>query len=190
MPKDLMYSDEIHDLVYEAYAKLEAANGAAAQFYDQEELEFLPKGARQWALGVGNPLRHADLAAGEDVVDLGCGSGVDVILAARQVGPAGSATGIDFLASMVERGRQFAAEAGLDNAVFQQGEIEDLPFPDESTDVVISNGSVNLCARKSRVFAEAHRILQPGGRVCIADLTLSDEELPSEIRTHPSAWAG
>jgi len=187
---DLMYSDEIHDLVYEAYAKLDAANGAAARFYDQSQLESLPTGVREWALGVGNPLRHADLATGEHVVDLGSGSGVDVLLAARQVGPHGTATGVDFLAPMVERGRRFAIEADVVNAAFLQSDIEDLPLSDESTDVVISNGSVNLSARKSRVLAEAHRILQPGGRVCIADLTLSDEELPPEIRTHPSAWAG
>jgi len=188
--KDLMYSQEIHDLVYEAYAKLEAANGAATQFYDEDQLSALPRDARQWALGVGNPLRHSDLVPGEDVVDLGCGSGVDVILAAREIGPEGTATGVDFLAPMVERGRRFAAAAGFDNAVFCQSDIEDLPLSDESAQVVISNGSVNLSARKSRVLSEAHRILRPGGRLCVADLTLSDEKLPAEIWTHPSAWAG
>lgn len=185
-----MYSDEIHQLVYEAYAGLENPNGAAARFYDEDELAVLPQGARRWALGVGNPTRHAQLAVGEDVVDLGCGSGVDVLLAADQVGSGGSATGIDFLAGMVERGRHFAAEGGFHNATFVQSDIEDVPLPDASADVVISNGSVNLSARKSRVLAEAHRLLEPGGRVCITDLTLNDEELPPEIQTHPSAWAG
>lgn len=185
-----MYSDEIHDLVHDAYAKLENPDGASVRFYDSDELDALPEAARQWALGVGNPVRYAGLSTGEDVVDLGCGSGVDVLLAAKKVGPTGSATGIDFLEPMIERGRRLAVEAGADNATFLQGNMEDLPLPDESADVVISNGSVNLSARKSRVLAEAHRVLAPGGRVCIADLTLSEEELPTEIRTHPSAWAG
>ncbi|MFP3883496.1 MAG: methyltransferase domain-containing protein [Actinomycetota bacterium] len=190
MTKDLMYTDEIHDLVYETYAALESPTGAATGFYDERQLDALPDGARQWALGVGNPISRAALAPGEEVVDLGCGAGVDVLLAAREVGPSGSATGVDFLAPMVERGRRFAKEAGLDNAYFIQGEIEDLPLPEESADVIVSNGTINLSARKSRVLAEAHRVLRPGGRMCVTDLTLSDEELPPEIRTHPSAWAG
>jgi len=190
MTKDLMYSHEIHQLVYQAYARLAEPDGPALRFYDEEQLAALPEGARRWALGVGNPVAHAGLAPGEDVVDLGCGSGVDVLLAAGEVGPTGSATGIDFLAPMVDRGRRFAAEAGLDNVEFLQSDIEDVPLPDESVDVVISNGSVNLSARKSRVLAEAHRVLAPGGRVCVADLTLRDEDLPTEILTHPSAWAG
>lgn len=190
MTKDLMYTDEIHDLVYETYAALDSPKGAATTFYEKRQLDSLPDGARQWALGVGNPVNHAALVPGEEVVDLGCGAGVDVLLAAREVGPSGIATGVDFLAPMVERGRRFAEEAGVDNAYFVQGEIEDLPLPEESADVVISNGSINLSARKSRVLAEAHRVLKPGGRMCVTDLTLSDEELPPEIRTHPSAWAG
>jgi len=185
-----MYSEEIHELVYEAYARLANPHGAALRFYDDGQLATLPEGARQWALGVGNPVRHAELAADEDVVDLGCGSGVDVLLAAGEVGQGGSVTGIDFLAPMLDRGRQFAAEAGLDNVTFLQSAIEDVPLPDQSADVVVSNGAINLSARKSRVLAEAHRLLEPGGRVCVSDLTLSDDELPPEIRTHPSAWAG
>lgn len=190
MTKDLMYSDEIHDLVRDAYSDLDSPGGAAGRFYEEEQLESLPEEARQWALGVGNPLAHAELAHGEKVVDLGCGAGVDVLLAAGQVGPEGTAVGIDFLESMLERARKFASAARLANATFVRGEMEDLPLPSETSDVVISNGSINLAARKSRVLAEAHRILKPGGRVSITDLTLSDDELPPEIQTHPSAWAG
>ncbi len=91
---------------------------------------------------------------------------------------------------MVDRARAFAAEAGVDNVEFVQGEMESIPLPDASVDVVISNGSINLSARKSRVLAEAQRLLRPGGRLCVADLTIREEELPSEILTHPSAWAG
>lgn len=185
-----MFGDEIHDLVYEAYSGLASPMGAGARFYSEEELAVLPEDARHWVLGVGSPVAHAGLTPGADVIDLGCGAGVDVMLAARQVAPTGTATGIDFLSEMVERGQRFAQAGGFDNARFVLGEIEDLPVPDESADVVISNGSINLAARKSRVLAEAHRVLRPGGRVCITDLTLAEEELPPQILTHPSAWAG
>lgn len=190
MTKDLMYTDEIHELVLSAYSAVEEPSGPATRFYDDDQLAGLPDGARQWALGVGNPIRHAGISAGERVVDLGCGVGVDVILAAREVGETGSVIGVDFLEDMVRRGKRFAGEAGVSNTAFLQGQIEDLPLDDETVDVAISNGSVNLAARKSRVLAETHRVLRPGGRVCITDLTLSDEELPPEIITHPSAWAG
>lgn len=190
MTKDLMYTDEIHDLVSGAYSEMQEPTGPATRFYDDGQLSLLPDGARRWALGVGNPVRHAGLSEGDQVVDLGCGSGVDVLLAAREVGETGSVVGVDFLADMVQRGRRFAKLAGLANATFLHGEIEDLPLEDEWADVVVSNGSVNLTARKSRVLAEAHRVLRPGGRACISDLTLRDEELPPEIITHPSAWAG
>ena len=190
MTKDLMFKDEIQELVYAAYAAVDSPTGPATRFYTADQLARLPRRARDWALGVGNPTRHAGLALGDDVVDLGCGSGIDVLLAAGTVGTDGHVVGIDFLASMVERGAELAHEAGLANATFLQGEIEDLPLAGESTDVVISNGAANLSARKSRVFAEAWRVLRPGGRVCLSDLTLSEERLPPEIFTHPSAWAG
>jgi arsenite methyltransferase len=188
--KDLMYSDEIQQLVKEAYEGLDSPAGPGTQFYDDDQLADLPAGARRWALGVGNPIKYAALTPGETVVDLGCGSGVDVLLAARGVGQTGKAIGVDFLESMIERGRRFALEAGLDNAAFVQSQIEDVDLPDETADVVVSNGSINLSARKSRAFAEAYRLLRPGGRLCVSDPTLSEEELPVEILTHPSAWAG
>lgn len=190
MTKDLMFTDEIQQLVYDAYTNLDPPGGPATRFYEKEQLATLPAGARDWALGVGNPTLHADLRQGETVVDLGCGAGIDVLLSAHTVGPDGTAIGVDLLSEMVDRGRTFASEAGLDNCSFIQGEIEDVPVPDMTADVVISNGAANLSARKSRVFAEAYRLLDPGGRLCISDLTLSDDELPPEILTHPSAWAG
>jgi arsenite methyltransferase len=150
----------------------------------------MPAIANRWSLGVGNPVRHADLRAGNTVVDLGCGAGLDVLLAAREVGPTGRAVGVDLLDSMVDRARSAAAEADLAQAEFRAAEMERVPMPDGSADAVISNGSFNLSARKSRVMAEAHRLLRPGGRLCVSDLTISEEELPPQILTHPSAWAG
>lgn len=185
-----MYTDEIHDLVYDAYATLDSPHGPATPFYEEEQLAALPDGARRWALGVGNPVLHASLEPGEHVVDLGSGAGVDVLMAARETAPSGSATGVDFVPSMVDLARRFAEQAGIENATFLEGTIEDVPLNDESMDVVISNGAINLSARKSRVLAEAHRLLRPGGRLCVSDLTLLEEDLPPEIITHPSAWAG
>jgi arsenite methyltransferase len=190
MTRDLMFKDELQLLVGDAYRALEAPGGPGCRFYTAEQLASLPAGARDWALGVGNPLAWAGLRAGEIVVDLGCGSGIDTLLAAEQVGPTGRAVGVDFLDEMIDRARAFATEAGVTNAAFHHAEMEALPLADGSADVVISNGSINLSARKSRVLAEAHRVLRPGGRLCVADLTIREEQLPTEILTHPSAWAG
>ncbi|MEX1043188.1 MAG: methyltransferase domain-containing protein [Acidimicrobiia bacterium] len=188
--RDLIHADEIDAVVGAAYRALESPTGAATWLYTQDQLEWLPEGARMWALGVGNPVPYAELAAGESVLDLGCGAGIDVLLAARAVGPDGRSTGLDSLPEMVDRATVFAAEAGIDWVEFIEGRMEAIPLPDESVDVVISNGTINLAARKSRVLAEAFRVLRPGGRLCVADLTIVEEDLPPEILTHPSAWAG
>lgn len=190
MTKDLLFKDDIQQLVRDAYEPLQDPGGPGAHLYDEGQLERLPRGAREWALGVGNPVSHADLSPGDTVVDLGCGSGIDVLLAAFEVGPEGRSIGVDFLASMVERGQHLARQAAIPHATFIQSEIESVDLPDESADTVISNGAINLSARKSRVLAEAHRLVRPGGSLCVSDLVLSEEELPPEILTHPSAWAG
>lgn len=190
MTKDLMYKDEIQGLVADAYHALDSADAAGTVFYTDEQLTSLPAGARQWALGVGNPVRRAGLRPGERVVDLGCGAGLDALLAAAAVGPGGRVIGVDMLPEMIARAEGFAAEAGADNTIWYHAEMETLPLPDASADVVISNGAINLSARKSRVLAEAHRVLRPGGRLCVSDLTIHEEDLPTEILTHPSAWAG
>lgn len=187
---DLIHADEIDRLVCDAYRSLASPAGAATWLYSDEQLASLPEGAREWALGVGNPVPHAELQAGETVLDLGCGAGIDVLLAAGQVGPGGSVIGLDALSEMVERARRFAAEAGLDSVDFLEGRMDAIPLPDESVDVVISNGAINLAARKSRVLAEAFRVLRPGGRLCLADLTIVEDDIPPQILTHPSAWAG
>ena len=185
-----MYQDEIQALVADAYRALDSANAAGTVFYTDAQLASLPSGARQWALGVGNPVRWAGLQEGESVVDLGCGAGIDALLAAHAVGPDGRVVGVDVLAEMVARAEAFAAESPVRNVTWCRAEMEALPLPDASTDVVISNGAINLSPRKSRVLAEAHRVLRPGGRLCVSDLTIREEDLPTEILTHPSAWAG
>lgn len=190
MSRDLMFRGEIRDLVTDAYSALDEPDGPATVLYDEDDLERLPDGARHWALGVGTPVAYADLQPGEVVVDLGSGAGIDTLLAADEVAPGGRAIGVDVLDVMVDRARRFAADAGRANTSFVTAEMEDLPIADGEADVVISNGAINLSARKSRVLAEAFRITRPGGRLVVSDLTIREEELPSEVLTHPSAWAG
>lgn len=190
MTRDLMYKDVIQSLVVDAYRALDVPRGPGTRHYRDEQLATLPEGARLWALGVGNPTAWAGLRDGEMVADLGCGAGIDTLLAAAAVAPTGRAVGVDLLPEMIERARAYAAEADVGNVAFHHAEMESLPLPDDSMDVVISNGALNLSARKSRVLAEAHRVLRPGGRLCVSDLTISEEELPTQILTHPSAWAG
>lgn len=190
MTRDLMFKDEVQELVRDAYGRLDHPGAPAARYYTPEQLGVLPAGAREWALGVGNPVAVAAPEPGDVVVDLGCGGGIDTLLAAAAVAPGGRAVGVDILPAMVERARRHAAEAGIGNAEFLEAEFEDLPLPDGSADLVISNGTISLSARKSRVLAEAYRILRPGGRLCVADPVVDEEELPAEILTHPAAWAG
>lgn len=187
---DYLQQDAIRAAVRGTYAGVRPTDRAVAErFYTDDDLRGLPEETIRMALGVGNPVRHAALAAGETVLDLGSGGGIDCLLAARAVGPSGAVIGVDFLPEMVERATRAAAAAGLDNVRFVQGEIEALPLPDDAVDVVISNGVVNLSPRKVRVLAEAFRVLRPGGRLAVVDLIL-EHDLPPEITTHPAAWAG
>jgi SAM-dependent methyltransferase len=192
MAQDLMFQEQIKQAVRRAYGAISTGGGesVARRLYSDEELAEVPAGAVEWALGVGNPVRYARLRPGEVVLDVGSGGGVDTILAAARVGPGGRAVGLDVLEEMCERGRRHAAEAGVDGwSEFPRGEMEDIPLPDGSVDVVISNGVLNLSARKSRALAEIFRVLGPGGRLCVADLTV-EGELPPEIANDQSAWAG
>jgi SAM-dependent methyltransferase len=192
MARDLMFQQEIKDTVQQAYAAITSGAGAAgARRHNRDtELAQVPPGAVTWALGVGNPVRYARLQPGQTVLDVGSGGGIDTILAARQVGPEGRAIGLDVLEEMCERGRGHAAQAGVGGWTgFLQGEMEDIPLPDASVDVAIANGVLNLSARKSRALAELYRVLRPGGRMCMADLTV-EGELPPEVAGDQSAWAG
>ena len=190
--RDLMFQEEIKDNVRQAYASIETGGGetVARRLYSEQELAEVPSGAVSWALGVGNPVRYALLRTGETVLDIGSGGGIDTILAAHRVGPNGKAIGLDVVEQMLERARGHAAEAGVDSwTEFLEGEMEDIPLPDGSVDVVISNGVLNLSARKSRALAEIFRVLGPGGRISLADLTV-EGELPPEVVNDQSAWAG
>jgi SAM-dependent methyltransferase len=190
--RDLMFQDEIKHAVRGAYATISCGAGreVADTLYSAEELAEVPPGAVSWALGVGNPVRYAFLERGQMVLDVGSGGGIDTILAARRVGPDGRAIGLDVLEEMCARARGHAAEAGVDGwTEFALGEMEDIPLPDATVDVVISNGVLNLSSRKSRALAEIFRVLGPGGRICLADLTV-EGELPPEVANDQSAWAG
>jgi arsenite methyltransferase len=190
--RDLLFQDEIRAAVLKAYAEVPSGAGepVAGALYSREELAEVPQGAIDWALGVGNPIRYALLEAGQTVLDVGSGGGIDTILAAKRVGPYGRAIGLDPLPDMLERARTHAEQAGVASwTEFVDGDMEAIPLPDASVDVVVSNGVINLSARKGRAMAEIHRILRPGGRVCVADLTV-EEELPPEIAASDAAWAG
>ena len=163
---DFLQQDAIRGAVRQTYRSVGPTDRQVAErFYSPEELAGLPDETVRIALGVGNPVRHAGLRPGDDVLDLGSGGGIDCLIAARSVAPGGTVVGIDFLVEMVERATRAAAKAGLVNVRFIESEMEALPLPDASVDVVISNGVINLSPRKVRVLSEAFRVLRPGGRL-------------------------
>lgn len=157
--------------------------------YAQEDLQHVPAIASDRFAGVGNPHRIGTINPGETVLDHACGAGMDLLIAARKVGPAGKAIGVDMTAAMRAQAREAATAAGLDAIVeIREGLYEELPIEDESIDVLISNGVINLAPDKTRVFSEIQRVLRPGGRVFIADVIVA-RELTLEARSNPDIWA-
>src|SRR2546422_67416 len=160
-----------------------------ANLYNDAEKAALPSEAVAASLGCGNPAALAQLRPGEIVLDLGSGGGIDVLLSARRVGPAGKAYGLDMTDEMLALARENQRKAGIENAEFLRGEIEAIPLPADSVDVIISNCVINLSADKDRVFAEAFRVLKPGGRFPVADVVVRGS-VPSEIRKSVELWIG
>ena len=161
----------------------------SGDLYDQADQDAVPAEALQASLGCGNPAALADLRPGEVVLDLGSGGGIDVLLSARRVGPAGKAYGLDMTDEMLALAEENKKRSGQANAEFLKGEIEDIPLPDGSIDVIISNCVINLSADKDRVLREAFRVLRPGGRFAVSDIVIRGP-LPAEVRQHTGLWAG
>jgi arsenite methyltransferase len=196
-------SEQIYEAVRDRYATAAraASNKAccgpsdttsgvvSSNLYEKDETDALPADAVTASLGCGNPTMLADLQPGEVVLDLGSGGGIDVLLSARRVGPNGMAYGLDMTPEMLDLARKNQAEAGLANVEFLQGTIEDIPLPDETVDVVISNCVVNLSPDKDAVVREAFRVLKPGGRLAISDIVLR-RALSEPTRALSGLWTG
>jgi len=172
-----------------APAEPAVADPISGQLYAPEDLREIPLEAALASLGCGNPVALAELHPGEVVLDLGSGGGIDVLLSARRVGPTGKAYGLDMVDEMLELARQNQRKAAIENVEFLKGEIEDIPLPDGSVDVVISNCVVNLSPDKDRVLREAYRVLKPGGRLAISDIIVRGD-MPEGLRRNLELWAG
>jgi arsenite methyltransferase len=201
-----MSSPDIKEVVKEKYgqAALRVASGGSSccgatastgwdpitsNLYDAQQAGQIPEQALLASLGCGNPTALAELKPGEIVLDLGSGGGIDVLLSAKRVGPTGKAYGLDMTDEMLALANENKRKAGVDNVEFLKGEIEHLPLPDNSVDIVISNCVINLSADKDSVLREAFRVLKPGGRFVVSDVVTRGEILP-EIRQSVLLWVG
>jgi arsenite methyltransferase len=200
---------EIKELVKEKYgqAALRAATGGSSccgastnvgaccvdpitsNLYDASQAGQVPEEAMKASLGCGNPTALAMLNAGDTVLDLGSGGGIDVLLSARRVGPTGKAYGLDMTDEMLALARENQRKAGMENVEFLKGEIENIPLPDNSVDVVISNCVINLSADKDRVLRETFRVLKPGGRFAVSDVVVRGD-VPDQVRRSMEMWVG
>jgi SAM-dependent methyltransferase len=167
----------------------DCCDSITSNLYDEAQAGQLPEEALKASLGCGNPTALAKLKAGETVLDLGSGGGIDVLLSARRVGPTGKAYGLDMTDEMLALARENQRKAGGENVEFLKGEIEHIPLPDNSVDVVISNCVINLSADKERVLREAFRVLKPGGRFAVSDV-VTRGEVPAEVRQNMLLWVG
>ncbi len=168
-----------------------AADPITRDLYDVSEIASLPADAVAASLGCGNPTALATLREGEVVLDLGSGGGIDVLLSARRVGPTGKAYGLDMTDEMLALARENQRKSGLTNVDFLRGEIENIPLPDNSVDVIISNCVINLSGDKDRVLREAFRVLKPGGRFAVSDIVRRDgASIPADVQRNLELWAG
>jgi SAM-dependent methyltransferase len=189
-------TDDIREAVRDRYAgAAKAASGCCgsavfgASLYDDDHADGAPAAALGASLGCGVPTAVADLHAGETVLDLGSGAGADVLISARRVGPTGTAIGLDMTDEMLDLARRNAADAGVANAEFRKGYIEDIPLPDAAVDVVISNCVINLSGDKGAVLREAARVLRPGGRFAVSDV-IADPDMDEATRADMRQWTG
>lgn len=161
----------------------------SSNLYDIQQQSALPSDAIAASLGCGNPTALAELKEGQVVLDLGSGGGIDVLLSARRVGPTGKAYGLDMTDEMLNLARKNTAEAGVENVEFLKGEMEDIPLPDNTVDVIISNCVINLSADKQKTLAEAFRVLKPGGRFAVSDIVVRGE-MPPDVKRSVELWVG
>jgi SAM-dependent methyltransferase len=157
--------------------------------YDEALVDSIPASAVESFAGTGNPFSLGELGEGSYVVDIGCGAGIDSLIAGRLVGSKGRVIGIDMTAAMLEKARRSASEAGMDHVEFREGYAESLPLPDGWADVIISNGVINLCPDKGAVFAELYRVLKPGGRLQIADISVQ-KPVSENAKRNIDLWKG
>jgi arsenite methyltransferase len=165
------------------------ADPITSNLYDSSQTSAIPEEAVLASLGCGNPTALAKLNPGETVLDLGSGGGIDVLLSAKRVGPTGKAYGLDMTDEMLALARENQRKAGIENVEFLKGEIEKIPLPDNSVDVVISNCVINLSADKGRVLREAFRVLKPGGRFAVSDVVVRGD-VPAEVQRNMELWVG
>lgn len=208
MPANTVSNDSIRETVREKYAesalrvieatgsgcgpgccRTNSSDPVTSNLYADDEVAGLPEAAVAVSLGCGNPTALAKLDPGETVLDLGSGGGIDVLLSAKRVGPTGFVYGVDMTDEMLALAEKNKAESGIENVKFLKGHIEDIPLPDNTVDVVISNCVINLASDKGKVLKEAFRVLKPGGRFAVSDV-VSQGTLPDDLRADIIAWVG